>query len=328
MRTRNNLLKLTCCLFLLTLISCGKEETQPTEDPAVFYRLNAFEIDVTPKDRLVKILFKVTDFEDNGVANITESDLRVLENGGRIDTEGDLTITRDSIPFNLKTVMLLDLTRSVEGLVGQIKEACIAMINSKLPQQEIAIYIFDSNTRLLQDFTTNRNALITSINSIPETNLLNSTNLYGAVIDVSNLWTDNYSLQSITDGSLIIFTDGRHNATQAITLNDAIASLGPKKRFVAALNSEDLDETALKELAGDPDRYFKAENVTALQSMFLEIQAEIKRLSNSIYYMYYQSPITDPTPFDNTLQVEVKDNSNRGSDRMIQEVFNSEGFGL
>lgn len=315
--------------FLLILSSCGKEEVLPAPtSPKNFYRLNTFEVDVTPKFRQVKILFQATDFDNNGISTITEDVLNVYENGNRIDLEGDLTITRDSTPFNLQTVLLLDLTRSVEGLVGQIKTASIAMINQKLPEQEIAIYIFDAHTRMIKDFTSSTSELIQAIEAIPETDLVNSTNLYGAVRDVADLWEDNYSIESITDGSVVIFTDGRHNATPNITLNDALAALGDKKRFVAALNSPDLDESALKTLAGRDDRYFKANDVAGLESMFLSIQAEIQRLSNSIYYMYYQSPITDPTPHMNELRIEVKNNSNRGTDRLIEETFDSSGFGL
>ncbi|MEM9824858.1 MAG: VWA domain-containing protein, partial [Bacteroidota bacterium] len=316
-----------CCLLIFA--SCSKEETLPApSDPQNFYRLNAFEVDVTPKFRQVKILFQATDFSHNGISDITEDDLDVFENGNRIDLEGDLTITRDSTPFNLQTVLLLDLTRSVEGLVEQIKTASIAMINQKLPDQEIAIYTFDANTRLVQDFTRDRADLIAAINSIPETDLVNSTNLYGAVRDMADLWEDNYTIESITDGSVIIFTDGRHNATPNITLNDAMVALQGKKRFVAALSSPDLDETSLKTLAEREDRYFKADDVAGLESMFLAIQGEIQRLSNSIYYMYYQSPITDPSPYENQLRIEVKNNANRGSDRLIDETFNSQGFGL
>ena len=60
--------------------------------------------------------------------------------------------------------------------------------------------------------------------------------------------------------------------------------------------------------------------------MFLNIQEEIQKSSNSIYYMYYQSPITDPSPFENTLRVEVKNNTNNLPDAYLEEIFNSEGF--
>jgi len=214
---------------------------------------------------------------------------------------------------------------TVEDL--QIKAACIAMINQKLSNQEIAIYTFDANTILLQDFTANKDALITAINNIPETDLVNSTNLYGAIQQMEDLWDDVYSIQGIEDGSLIVFTDGRHNATPNIDLDDALRAIDGKKRFIAALSSADLDEAALKVLAASNDQYFKAADINGLKNMFLSIQEEIQKSSNSIYYMHYQSPITDPTPFENTLRVEVRNNTNSRSDAFLEETFNSEGFG-
>jgi von Willebrand factor type A domain. len=318
------LLFLLVTLFMIT--ACGKEEVYTNPNPGKFTRLETIGMNVIPKDREVQILFRATDFDGQGISGITVDDLEVFENGGSIDREGDLTITRDSIPFDLRTVLLLDLTRSVEGLVPQIKAACIAMINQKLPEQQIAIYTFDSNTELLQNFTADKAALIAAINIIPEVDLVNSTNLYGAIQEMEGLWNDVYSIDGIEDGSLIIFTDGRHNATQNITLTDALRAIDGKKRFVAALSSPDLDEASLKILAESDDRYFKAADVNGLQNMFLNIQEEIQKSSNSIYYMYYQSPITDPSPFENTLRVEVKNNTNNLPDAFIEETFNSEGF--
>ncbi len=314
-------------ISLLFITSCGKDEIRTNPNPGTFIRLETIGIDVTPKDREVEILFRATDFDHQGVSGLTVEDLDVFENGGSIDREGDLTITRDSIPFDLKTVLLLDLTRSVEGLVPQIKAACISMINQKLPEQQIAIYTFDANTELLQNFTNDQAALIAAVNTIPETDLVNSTNLYGAIEAMEGLWTDVYDINGIEDGSLIIFTDGRHNATPNITLDDALRAIDGKKRYVAALTSPDLDEASLKILAQSDDRYYKAADVTGLKNMFLNIQEEIQKSSNSIYYMYYQSPITDPAPYENTLRVEVKGNTNNLLDGHLEETFNSEGFG-
>lgn len=314
-------------ISLLFITSCGKDEIRTNPNPGTFIRLETIGIDVTPKDREVEILFRATDFDHQGVSGLTVEDLDVFENGGSIDREGDLTITRDSIPFDLKTVLLLDLTRSVEGLVPQIKAACISMINQKLPEQQIAIYTFDANTELLQNFTNDQAALIAAVNTIPETDLVNSTNLYGAIEAMEGLWTDVYDINGIEDGSLIIFTDGRHNATPNITLDDALRAIDGKKRYVAALTSPDLDEASLKILAQSDDRYYKAADVTGLKNMFLNIQEEIQKSSSSIYYMYYQSPITDPAPFENTLRVEMKNNTNTLRDGFLEETFNSEGFG-
>lgn len=326
MKIISSVLKISLTFILIAVFGCKKEDVVPV-DFSKFYRLKTYEVGVVPEQRTVQVLFQVTDYYKKGVSSLTESDFIVTENGGKIDSEADLRVGRNSIPFELKTVLLLDITRSVEGFIPQIKDAAKSLINMKLPEQQIAIYTFDSDTKMVKDFTSDKQALLTAINSIPESGLVNSTNLYGAVIDVADLWEDAYVIDGIVDGSLVIFTDGRHNATQSITLQQAKSALGSRRAYVAALASPDLDEPSLKLLADDKDRYFRADDVAGLEQMFLDIQAEIQSLSNSIYFLYYQSPISDPTPYMNELKIEIRDNINTAKDGHIQEIFNSEGFG-
>ena len=318
---------LAAVLFTLSCISCNKGSGSDLVNRTNYYRLDAFETGVIPQSRQVRILFQVKDYWGNGVDGLTLSDFIVTENGGRIDSEASLKVDPDSIPYSLKTVLLLDVSSSVTEFVPQIKEATKALVNQKLDRQEIAIYTFDSQTKLIQDFTTDTQTLIDAIEALPETGLTNSTNLYGGILSVANLWEDSYAIDNIEAGNLIVFTDGRHNATQSLQLSDATSALQGKKVYVAALNSVDLDENALKAIASAESNYFKADNITALEGTFIDIQNEISTLSNSIYYMFYQSPITDPTPFDNALRVRVKDNTNPNLDKEIVEIFSSAGFG-
>lgn len=314
-------------LFLLIAVGCNKDDDFLPADLSTFYRLSSFEVGVVPATRTVQVLFQAKDYYFKGVSSLTEADFVVTENNGNIDSEADLRVGRSSIPFSLKTVLLLDITRSVEGLVPQIKDAAKLLVEKKLPEQEIAIYTFDAETIKRQSFTTDAASLIAAIDAIPETGLVNSTNLYGGVIDVANLWDDNYSIDGIVDGSLIIFTDGRHNASQSVSLNDALDALDDRRAYVAALQSPDLDEGALQSLAKDNERFFKAEDIAGLEQMFVDIQEDIQSLSNSIYFLYYQSPITDPSPYENNLQIEIRQNANLGGDNKIIEQFNSVGFG-
>ncbi len=319
--------QLLIALFLIAAVGCNKDDDFLPSDLSDFYRLKSYEVGVLPESRTVQVLFQATDYYEKGISTLTEDDFIVTENNGNIDSEADLRVGKSTIPFSLRTVLLLDITRSVEGLVPQIKDAAKTLIQQKLAEQEIAIYTFDAQTVEVQVFTTDEQALMNAIDGIPETGLVNSTNLYGGVIDVADLWEDNYAIDGIVDGSLIIFTDGRHNASQSVTLTDALNALGGKRAYVAALNSPDLDEGALQSLAKVSERYFKADDIAGLEQMFIDIQSEIQSLATSIYFLYYQSPITDPTPFENDLKIEIKNNVNVGADSRIIEVFNSEGFG-
>lgn len=327
MKTFSAFAKFAFLFLFIAVVGCNKDDDATPSDLSKFYRMKPYELGVIPEQRTVQVLFQVTDYYGKGVSALKKEDFIVTENDGKIDSEADLRVGISSIPFELKTVLLLDITRSVEGMVPQIKAAARSLVEMKLPTQQIAIYTFDSDTHEVQPFTTNQQELLDAIDGIPETGLVNSTNLYGAVIDVASLWEDQYAIDGIVDGSMVIFTDGRHNASQAITLNDALVALGSRRAYVAALASPDLDETALKALATEPDRYFKAEDTAGLEQMFTEIQSEIQSLSNSIYFLYYQSPISDPTPFLNELVIEIKDNLNKGKDSKVEELFNSEGFG-
>lgn len=323
-------MKHVCALFAIltiALLPACKKDKGPTPTLDNFYRLKTYEVGVIPKDRMVQVLFQVTDYYRKGVTDLRAEDFIVSENGGRIDSEAQIRLGQSDIPFSLRTVLLLDISKSVEGLIPQIKAAARALIDSKLPEQEIAIYTFDAETQELQPFTSDPAALKAAIDALPTSGLVSSTNLYGAIIDVADAWEDSYTIDGIVDGSLIVFTDGRHNASQVLTLQSAKQALGNKKVFVAALESSDLDEQSLKQLAGSADRYFKASDISGLSQMFLGIQQDILRAAKSIYFLYYQSPITDPTPYQNKLTIEVKDNFNTGPDRLIVEYFNSEGFG-
>lgn len=326
MKSTFHLASIFLVFSLVAAVGC-KKDNNPASDLGKFYRLKTFEVGVVPESRTVKVLFQVTDYYHKGVTTLTKDNFIVSENNGFIDSEADLRVGRSSIPFSIKTVLLLDLTRSVEGFVPQVKAAAKSLIQKKLPEQEIAIYTFDSHTKQVMPFSTNKTELMAAIDALPETGLLNSTNLYGAVIDVADLWEDKYVIDGIVDGSLVIFTDGRHNASQTTTLAAAKNALYPRRAYIAALASPDLDEVSLKALAVESDRYFKADDAAGLEKMFLDIQSQIQSIANSIYFLYYQSPITDPTPFNNKLEIEVKENLNNSGDFHIVENFNSAGFG-
>lgn len=314
---------------LLFIVSCGKNDDQIfTPNPGEYFRLQAMDVDVLPQYRQVRVLFQVTDFDRKGFAGLEDDQLDVFENGHLVDLEGDVRLAPDSIPYQLKTVLVLDISKSIEGFVPNIKAACKSLIDKKLEDQEIAIYTFDNKVNRIVPFTKNADVLYAAIDGIEETDLTGSTNLYEAIIEAADEWNDIYTVNTLVDGSMVVFTDGRHNAIPSITIEHALTATEGKKVFIAALQSVDLDEVALKQIAGNQERYFKADDVASLETMFTNIQEEILGISRSVYYMYYTSPISDPSPYTNDLMLEISGNQNRGSDASIITTFNSEGFGL
>ncbi len=311
-----------CALFLYSCDNCND-----CGSPVYNYALKLYDVQENAEQRQVSLLFQVLQEESKGVANLTEDDFVVLENDEPIDTEANKTIDPQSIPSRVSTVLLLDISSSVSDFIGQLKEASISLIDQKLPNQKFAIFTFDKQTRLVQDFTHDNELLLNKINTIPNEALESSTNLYGAIIDVTNdsyfTWQEHYAIDSIVEYNLIVFTDGRHNANPSITLDQAVSSVQNKKVYVAALRSDDLREVPLRQIATED--YFLAQNIGQVKDKFREVQNRIVNLSNSLYYMYYTSPISDPAARENTLEVRIK-NNRPGENNVIKTKFNSGGF--
>ena len=255
-----------------------------------------------PKERLLLYDFQAK--ENNTVISPAESRLQV-GGIGQIDLE-------------LKTVLLLDNSTSVQPNLQNIKDAAIELINNKLPEQQFAIYVFSENPILVQDFTTNQTDLINAISSI--SSAFPTTNLYGSIITGLSRWEDSISLNLIQQGFLIVLTDG--DDTQASsTLQQVLSARGNKKIYTVGLGN-DLNTNILDQIGNAGS--FVVSNINDLSQQFLQIQDELLAFSNSFYRLNYQSPKRG----DNThnLRVELVNNLNTGPDSYISANFNSKDF--
>jgi hypothetical protein len=288
--------------------SANKDDGSCTYDEDRALVMSSFGVSVEPAIREVRVLMQVQNEVGRGVGGLPVEDFVVAENGRKIGVESNATISAETIPFEIPTVLLLDLSSSVEDLVPQIKEATTALIDNKTDNQQIAIYVFDKETRLIQDFTDDAATLVAAVDAIPESELFDSTNLYGAIIDVADTWQDEVSMERIINGML--GADGKL-----------------KKIYVAALDGPDLDRGPLQQLSFGTMGFFEASDITALQQIFLDIQSEITDLSNSFYLLTYTSPITNPEANSESLEVAILGNSNTSDSGRIRAAFDSEGFG-
>ncbi len=325
----------SACLLTLTLIiitGCRKDEleTLPFEKQigdGEFYRLADFgTLDVIPENRQVRVLVRVTDSLNFGVTDLEKGAFEVLENNiDKVnDVEAETRIDPEIIPYTIKTVLLLDLSSSVESKIEEIKSAVKNLIQSKVANQQFAIYTFDSKVTKLLDFTEKSVELYDAIESLPENDFDNSTNLYRAIIETSKIWENKIEIDEIEEGSMIIFTDGKHNADPKLFVEDVLNELGEKSVYVAALNGQNLDEDPLKQIAGNEKRYFFADDIDALSEVFLGIQDRILTQSRSIYYITYTSPIS--VPGVQNLKVLIKNNRNPEGDCMIEQSFSTNEF--
>lgn len=314
--------------------NCSYSTNNPT-DPCTsnaFYvnRLGSVETNIAI-DR-VSMLFQVLDYQKKGVPNMTDKNkYSLLDYGQEMTTnlEADVQIEAfGTIPTQIYTALVIDISKSVEGFVSDIKDAASAFVNQSMDEQQIAVYTFDGNAPVRRiNYTTNKAQLLSAINSIPETNLGTSTNLYEALTYVEGeLPDDIYTTSQIRQSSILVFTDGRETANPTpAALNAVKTALSGRTVFVAALQSSDLDASTLSnDIASTSENYFLANNINELESKFTSIQSDIENLSKSVYWLYYTSPRKGNNDWN--IELRIKSNCNTGYNSAATGVYNSNGF--
>ena len=148
----------------------------------------------------VNIMFQVQDTDGQGVNFLTTNHFEVKEDGQPVSpTESAMNIhKRATIPYTLKTVLMLDTSESVRANLDDIKNAAITLVQNMTAQQEIALYEFSEETILLQDFTDDVGVLTRAIQGIQLG--YGSTRLYGSVIDGCARWEDIYTVNEVQQG--------------------------------------------------------------------------------------------------------------------------------
>ncbi|NTW33192.1 MAG: VWA domain-containing protein, partial [Bacteroidetes bacterium] len=299
--------------------SPAADSTYTFEFTNLYYRIIGHKTE-TSMPCFVDVMFSVEDQYFKGVDNLDNTNFKVSEDGIVVSPSETFRyiMKMNTIPYKLKTVLMLDNSASVANNLNQIKAAAIALVNTISPKQEFAIYCFSDQPVLLQDFTDDVSLLTSKINSI--TTGYATTNLYGSYIQGVQKWDELFSLNGIEQGFLVVFTDG--DDTQASsTLQQAVSARGTKKVYMIGLG-QDIDPAHLNSLA-NPGPYYPVTNISELEQVFQEIQADILQYSNSFYWLNYMTP--KRTGLHN-LKLEIIGNQNTGTDSYYNSQFNANGF--
>jgi hypothetical protein len=310
----------TFILLLLVVpflfVSCNKDD----DDSGPYYELIQLDLDFEAPYR-INILFQVRDNEEVGIAALTADDFLIKEDGSEVGAESGVAITpTESVDIEVKTLLLLDNSKSVADNLNQIKTAAIALVDQAPDYQKMAVYTFSETSTMLLDFSFDKVAIKSAINSIEAETGASTTNLYGALIDASevSMWTENFSIESIRTSNLICFTDG-DDVAGIHTLQDAQTALVNKTIYMLGLGA-DLNESNMQSLG----TFYSAENIDALSTVFLDIQQDIENTANSYYWLYYDTPKRGSNTYE--LRVEIRDNSNNSSTGFILKEFKLSDF--
>lgn len=307
-------------LFVLinSFYSCEKSDIDNNSNESSYKLKKHFFTSKEPC--LINVMFQVTNLENKGVDNLSTENFEVYEDSKKVSpTESYMSIKkREAISYKLKTVLMLDNSASVGANIDEIKKAAISIIDKKVKQQEIAICVFSEKPILITGYTSNTEELKQAVKTISLG--YPTTNLYGSVSAGVNLWSDSYSLNYITQGFMILITDGSDTQGSS-SLNKALKNIGDKKVYTIGVGNEQ-DKVALEQL-GTAD-YFALSSYSQLANKFIDIQNEIEAYANSFYWLSYMSPTRKD--HDHTLELKVINNQNIGEEASILETFNSNGF--
>lgn len=299
----------------------GEEQNPMGGNPSNFFRFTTYQTSTAdPFD--VNVLFQVSDSIYRGIPNLKIENLRVTENDEEspIDESKATLSDRNSFELKMKTVLLIDVSNSIQTNFESLKIELKLLIDTALPYQEIAIYSFSSNTELIQDYSTDKAQLKSAIDNLQLGT--SSTDFYGAVVTAANSFENGFSENEVSIGNLIIFTDG--DDTQAsTTFVAAKEALTNKNAYVVGLSSADLDEDNIRNLFGN-SFYFASETIVSVNENFGFIQAEIENVANSVYVLNYETPKRGEN--NHYLKIYHQDNINKGADQYAVGEFASTGF--
>ncbi|HEY7268720.1 MAG TPA: vWA domain-containing protein [Dehalococcoidia bacterium] len=171
----------------------------------------------------------------------------------------------------IAVVLVVDVSGSMQGdPITQARKALTDFVGTLEPTDQVALYAFDTNVRLLQDFTSDKTAASQAVARLTP---LGDTALYDAVIEASNK-----AMQAAADRKLVVLlTDGvaTINTSKRAASLDAAHAAGAS--FVAIGLGADLDRAYLGDLANaSSGRFLEAPTPASLKQTYANLAAAIK----------------------------------------------------
>ncbi len=283
---------------------------------------------------IISVMFQATDQYGKAIAGLQTSDFILLEDNEAVSAaETSLSIVpHEQLPFSLRTVIMIDVSSSISPSdLEKIKSAVRGMIidtegqSKLLPQQEVALYSFNDTVSLLRDFSSNTDSLVNTLESIQPAVAITPTDFYGAVIIGASRIEDSFDITQISQGTVIIITDGTDTAARNTYLN-ATAAVNGKSVYTLGIGDE-ISEDVLHRIGTSGT--FALRNFEQLNSVLTSINQQVVDSANSFYYLHYASPkrgAESAASSEHTIRLSVQNNANRSGSSVITDRFDASEF--
>jgi tight adherence protein B len=196
------------------------------------------------------------------------TDLVVREAGTIVDTSTAVPLDDQQ---TLGIVLAIDASGSMQegALIERVLEAAGAFIDAKAAQDQIAIVTFNSEVRLLQDFTTDKAVLNAALGKI---SLAAETAVYDGIVRSASLFAD-----TEVQPNIIVFSDGEDSISASspekaqasvVNVGGALFALGVENDGFKVLEGMAAATGGTSAIAGEP---------TGVGSLFDAVQATLRK---------------------------------------------------
>jgi len=230
------------------------------------------------KVRLVEVYAAVFDHSGRYVDGLTRDSFDVREDG-----QAQNIANFEASTVRLSCGILLDTTGSMAAVLPRVKNAVLKLIDALGPDDAVAIYSFDRQVTLRQDFTTDKAA---AKRAVLRLRAEGETALFDSIAQTSQ-----EIAQQAGKKALVIFTDGDDNSS-TINANAAInraKKLGLPLYTIAegeALQSRPLKKTLAELSESTGGLPFEARKSGDIEQIFQEISHDLRHL----YLISYKPP--------------------------------------
>jgi len=292
-----------------TVSANGITSTSPNR----FVQLEKINFEATLPS-IITVMFQATDRFGSAIAGLQTSDFILLEDNEPVSAaETSLAIVpQEQLPFSIRTVVMIDVSSSISPSdLEKTKAAVKGMFSNAegqstlMSQQEIALYSFDDTVSLLRDFTGNVGNLLETVDSIQPAVAITPTDFNGAVITGTSRIENMFDVDQISQGNVIIITDGTDTAARN-TFSDALDSVNGKSVYTLGVGDE-ISESVLEQIGTSGT--FALRNFDQLNSVLNSINQAVGAES-SIH----------------NIRLSVANNANDSGTSIITDSFDSTDF--
>jgi Ca-activated chloride channel family protein len=230
------------------------------------------------KVRLVEVYAAVYDSSGHYVDGLGRDNFEIREDG-----QLQPIASFEASSYKLSCAILLDTTGSMAPTLPRVKNAVIKLIDSLGPEDAIAIYSFDRQVSMRQEFTTDKAA---AKRAVLRLRAEGETALFDAIAQT----TQEISSQA-GKKALVVFTDGEDNASM---INAASAVARAKKLglpLYTIAEGDAIQSAPLKKMLAELSQAsgglsYEARKSSDIEQIFKDISQDLQHL----YLISYKPP--------------------------------------